>query len=143
MLDEFRLVQRFRVPFADIDMLHHANNVAYIRWAETVRTDYFADVLVEKVGGERGMILAQMSIAYEKQIAYREYVAVGGRVAKIGGKSFRFLSEVWSTDRDERCATIDCTLVAYDYVTKQTILVPEAWRAKIAAFEGTPVEAAS
>jgi acyl-CoA thioesterase FadM len=50
---------------------------------------------------------------------------------------------VWSTDREVRCATIDCTLVAFDYVTNRTILVPDAWRAKIAAFEGTPAETAS
>ena len=135
MLEEFRLVHRFRLTFADVDMLRHANNVAYARWAETLRTDYFADVLGEVVGGERGMILGKTEIVYEKPIAYREHVAIGGRVGKIGTKSFEFLHEVWSEDRNVRCATISCTLVAFDYQTNATIVVPDVWRAKIAAFE--------
>jgi acyl-CoA thioester hydrolase len=135
MLSDFRLVHRFRVTFADVDMLRHANNVAYARWAETLRTEYFADVLGERVGGARGMILARTEIVYEKPIAYRERIAVGGRVGKIGTKSFEFLNEVWSEDRDERCATISCTLVAFDYEADRTIVVPDVWRVKIASFE--------
>jgi acyl-CoA thioester hydrolase len=137
MLEEYRQVHRFRVAFGDVDMLGHVNNVAYVRWAETLRTEYFGDVLGERVGGARGMILARTNVVYEKPIAYRENVAMGGRVAKIGGKSFEFEHEVWSEDRDERCATIVCTLVAFDYEANRTIVVPDAWREKIAAFERT------
>jgi acyl-CoA thioester hydrolase len=135
MLEDFGLVHRFRVTFADVDMLRHANNVAYLRWAETQRTEYFGDVLGETIGGSRGMILARTEIVYERPIAYRERVAMGGRVAKIGGKSFAFAHEVWSEDRNVRCATIGCTLVAFDYVTDATIRVPDDWREKIAAYE--------
>ena len=102
MLEDFRLVHRFRVPFADVDMMRHVNNVAYATWAETLRTEYFGDVLEERIGGSRGIILAKTEIVYEKPIAYRENVAVGGRVGTIGGKSFAFASEVWSVDRNER-----------------------------------------
>jgi acyl-CoA thioester hydrolase len=143
MLDDFRLVHRFRVTFADVDMLQHANNVAYVRWAETLRTDYFADILGERVGGTRGMILARTEIVYEKPIAYREHVAIGGRVGRIGTKSFDFLHEVWSEDRGVRCATILCALVAFDYEANATIAVPDAWREKIAAFEALPAPAAT
>ncbi len=135
MLETFRLVHRFRLVFADVDMLRHANNLAYARWAETLRTDYFADVLGETIGGERGIILARLEIVYEKPVAYREKVAIGGRVGRIGTKSFEFLSEVWSDDRGERCAKIACTLVAFDYVGNRTIPVPDEWRSKIDAFE--------
>jgi len=135
MLEAFRLVHRFRLVFADVDMLRHANNLAYARWAETLRTDYFADVLGETIGGERGIILARLEIVYEKPIAYRENVAIGGRVGRIGTKSFEFPSEVWSADRGERCAKIACTLVAFDYVGNRTIPVPDDWRSKIDAFE--------
>jgi acyl-CoA thioester hydrolase len=135
MLETFRLVHRFRLTFGDVDMMRHANNLAYARWAETLRTDYFADVLGETIGGERGIILARLEIVYEKPIAYRENVAIGGRVGRIGTKSFEFLNEVWSDDRSERCAKIACTLVAFDYIGNRTIPVPDDWRLKIDAFE--------
>ena len=89
MLEGFRLIHRFRVPFCDVDMMRHVNNVAYARWAETLRTEYFGDVLQERIGGATGIILARTEIVYERPIAYRENVAMGGRVGKIGGEVVR------------------------------------------------------
>ena len=141
MLELFRKVERFRVAFADVDMLRHVNNVAYMRWAEGMRSEYFSEIIGEQIGGRRGMILAQATIAYEKPLSYREQVAVGCRIGRVGTKSFAFLHEIWSVDRDLRAARIETTLVAFDYATGNTITVPEEWRARIAAFEATPVEA--
>ncbi len=137
MLEEYRLIHRFRVAFADVDMLQHVNNVAYMRWAEHIRTEYFTDVLGEHIGGTRGMILAKAAIVYENTIAYRESVAVGCRIGRIGTKSFDFAHEVWSDERELRCATISTTLVAINYETNTTIAVPADWRARIAAYERT------
>ena len=141
MLELFRKIERFRVAFSDVDMLGHVNNLAYMRWAESMRSEYFAEILGEQIGGRRGMILAQSSIAYEKPLVYRENVAVGARIGRVGTKSFAFLHEVWSIDRDIRCANIETTLVAIDYASGKTITVPDEWRSRIAAFEAPPVEA--
>ncbi|GAC1521618.1 MAG: hypothetical protein NVS2B3_17790 [Vulcanimicrobiaceae bacterium] len=56
---------------------------------------------------------------------------------RIGTKSFDFHHEIWSDDRALRCAIIVSTLVAMDYSTKATIVVPDDWRARIAAYERT------
>ncbi len=138
MLEAYRLVRRFRVPFTDVDMLQHANNIAYLRWAEAIRTDYFADVLDLRVGSGQGVILARLSAVYEIPLAYREVVAVGCRIDRIGTKSFDITHEVWSEERKVRCAKITSTLVAMDYATNATIPVPDDWRARIAAYEGNP-----
>ncbi len=135
MLEAYRLRNLFRVPFSDIDMLGHANNTAYLRWAEAIRTEYLADVVGEFIGGERGMILAKITVTYESPIGYREPIAIGARVGRIGTKSFDFDHEIWSDERGVRCATIASTLVAMDYTTNTTIAVSEDWRARIAAYE--------
>jgi acyl-CoA thioester hydrolase len=137
MLEGYRKIHRFRVPFADVDMLGHANNVAYLRWAEHVRTEYFAEVIGGEIGGKNGMILAKMEIVYERPIAYREAVAVGARISRIGTKSFDFAHEVWSEDAGALCAALTSTLVAIDYTTNATIVVPDAWRAIVADYERT------
>jgi len=135
VLEGYRFASRFRVPLSDVDILRHANNVAYLRWAETLRTDYAAEVLGADVGGEHGMILAKTKVVYEKPILYRERVAIGTRIPRIGGKSFDFEFEVWSDDKDVRCAHIYSVLVAMNYVTNQTIPVPQDWRDRIVEFE--------
>ena len=58
MLEGYPLITRFSVPFADVDMMQHVNNVAYIRWCETLRAEYFARVMGTQINSERGMIQA-------------------------------------------------------------------------------------
>jgi acyl-CoA thioester hydrolase len=138
MLDQFRMIQRFRVPFADCDMLRHVNNATYLRWAEHIRCEYFVEVLEEDLMGERGMILAKLEIVYERPIAYRERVAIGARISRIGTKSFDFTYEIWSEEHESRCAYLASTMVAINYLTEETIAVPAVWRDRVAAFEKLP-----
>ncbi len=135
ILDGFRFVQRFRVPFSDVDMLRHVNNVAYVRWAEQVRSEYFAEVLGSDITSGRGMIMATLEIVYELPVLYREQVAIGCKITRIGTKSFDFAYEIWSEDRALRAARITSAMVAMNYEKAQTIPVPAEWRANIAAFE--------
>jgi acyl-CoA thioester hydrolase len=138
MLERYRKINRFRVEFADVDMLRHVNNTTYLRWAETARSEYFYDVLGEEIGGGSGMILGKMEVVYELPMFYREFVALGARVSRIGTKSFDFEHEIWSEDRAARCARITTTMVAMDYATNQSVVVPPVWRERIAAFEPHP-----
>jgi acyl-CoA thioester hydrolase len=135
MLEAYRIVKRFRVPFGDVDMLRHVNNIAYLRWAEQLRSDYLLDVIGASSAWTTGMILARMNIDYERQIAYRENVAIGCRVSRFGTKSMDFSHEVWSDDSGERCARITATVVAMDYQAQATIVLPDLWRARIVEFE--------
>jgi acyl-CoA thioester hydrolase len=138
MLDGFNLITRFTVPFGDVDMLQHVNNIAYIRWMEIVRTEYFARVLGADINSAEGMIQANISFQYEKQIAYRESVAVGVRVSRIGTKSFDFTYEIWSETHGHRCAHGTTAIVAYDFVKRESIAIPDVWRRTIDAFEQGP-----
>jgi acyl-CoA thioester hydrolase len=141
MNDDFRYVARWRVAFSDLDMLGHVNNVTYVRWAETIRVDYVADVLGDTIDGRRGCILANQSWNYLAPIAPRSEIAVATRVSRIGTKSFEQLYEI----RDETAGTVaargSSTLVAFDYVDNLSIPVPDEWRERIRAFERVaPVE---
>ena len=138
MLEGFPLISRFSVPFADIDMLHHVNNVAYIRWAEMMRAEYFARVMGEAIDGNHGMIQANISFTYEKQLAYREKIAVGCNVSRMGTKSWDFYYEVWSETFSHRAAHGTTTVVAFDFEAQKSIVVPESWRTAIADFESGP-----
>lgn len=135
MLEGFPLISRFSVPFADVDMMRHVNNVAYIRWAEMMRAEYFAQVMRTPINGDHGMIQATINFTYERQLVYREQIAVGIKIPRIGNKSFDFLYEVWSETYSHRAAHGITTMVAFDFQANQTIAVPAAWREAIAAYE--------
>jgi acyl-CoA thioester hydrolase len=138
MLDGFPLITRFTVPFSDCDMLQHVNNVAYIRWCETVRTEYFARVMGSDITSERGMIQANINFTYERQIGYREAIAIGVRVSRIGNKSLDYAYEIWSETKGHRAAFGTTTVVGFDFVSQRTIEIPQEWREAVAAFEAGP-----
>ena len=135
MLKGFRFIQNVRVVIADIDLFRHVNNIAYLRWCEIARSEYFHEVIGEEIDGPRGIIQAKIDFTYERQIRYREDVAVGCRVSRIGTKSLDVTYEVWSQAQGRRCAYGMTPLVAYDYATQSSIVVPDAWHARISAFE--------
>jgi acyl-CoA thioester hydrolase len=134
-LENFRSITRFRVPFCDIDMLQHVNNAAYVVWAETAKCVYFDEVLGESLTGATGHIQARLEVNYERTLKYREHVAIGCRVARIGNKSFDFLCEIWSETANQRAALCHSTMVAFNYETESSIVIPQKWRELIAAHE--------
>lgn len=135
MLQDFPLVSRFSVPFADVDMMRHVNNVAYIRWTETMRSEYFAQVMKVPINGDHGMIQATINFTYERQLLYREQIVIGCKIPRIGTKSFDFYYEIWSETQSHRAASGITTMVAFDFITNQTIAVPQSWREAIAEYE--------
>ncbi|MGA3125380.1 MAG: thioesterase family protein [Candidatus Korobacteraceae bacterium] len=132
---DFRSVLRFRVPFCDVDMLQHVNHASYVIWAETVRSNYFEEVLKEKLTGASGVILARLEFDYEQPLDYREDVVVGCRISRVGRKSFDFAYEIWSETHGKRAARGLSVMVAFDYHAKASIVIPERWCKLIAAYE--------
>lgn len=135
MLEGFRHIHRRRVELCDTDMIGHVNNLAYLRWCETARCDYFADVLGGAIDSHQGLIQARIVFDYERQVEYRDYVSIGCRIGRIGTKSFDFDYVLYNETRGEECGRGTAVVVAYDYDTQTTIAVPEAWRRAVAAFE--------
>ena len=135
MLEDFPLISRFSVPFADVDMMRHVNNVAYIRWLETMRSEYFAQVMKTPINGDHGMIQATINFTYERQLLYREQITIGCKIPRIGTKSFDFYYEIWSETNRHRAAHGVTTMVAFDFTSNRTIAVPQSWRDAIAEYE--------
>jgi len=135
LLEGYRYIDRFQVPFFEIDMLRHTNHIAYIRWAETARCAYFAEVLGEDITGRHGIIAARLEIDYKAPLEWRESVAIGCRIGRFGRKSLDFENEIWSETRGLLAATMTITCVAYDYQTNSSIHVPDAWRKRVADYE--------
>ena len=138
MLEDFRHLTNYRVPFADLDSMQHVNHLAHLRWAETTRTEYFVEVLGERVNGERGFILVNLNFTYERQLDFRDRVVIGTRVSRIGRRSFDFLYEIAREEGEAPAAHGVTTMVAYDYPRHASIVIPPEWREKIARYEIIP-----
>ena len=87
------------------------------------------------MNGTNGMILARLQFEYAQPLDYREEVAVGCRISRLGRKSFDFAYEVWSETRQLLAAHGNSNMVAYDYQAKASVVVPESWREIVTAYE--------
>jgi acyl-CoA thioester hydrolase len=134
-LADFCYVMRCRVAFGDVDMLQHVNNTAYLKWAETARCAYFNEVLQATLTSNNSVILVRLDFVYELPLDYREEVAIGCRVARMGRKSLDMAHEIWSETRGQRAAHGVSYLVAYDYETKTSKPIPERWRQVLGTYE--------
>jgi acyl-CoA thioester hydrolase len=138
MLEGFPLVSRFTIPFSDVDMMQHVNNVAYIRWCEMLRVEHFARAIAEPINGPRGIIQANIMFTYERELRYREEIAIGVRVSRMGTKSYDYSYEMWSLTQGQRSAHGITTVVAFNFIERHSIEIPPEWRTAIDAFEAGP-----
>lgn len=115
--------------------MQHVNNASYVVWAETARCEYFDEVMRQEVMGPTGIILAHLEFDYFSSLDFREEVAVGCRISRIGNKSFDFINEIWSDRRQVMAARGLTTMVAYDYKALQSIAIPERWREIVNGYE--------
>jgi acyl-CoA thioesterase FadM len=81
---------------------------------------------------DESVIIARHDQHYDAPVGYRDRVLVGGRVERLGTKSFDFVTWVWSIDDERIVFRSLAVLVAYDYATNASIAIPPAWRERLA-----------
>ena len=116
------------VPFGDVDMMGHVNNVRYLGYLENVRFEHLQSMAGDMESQEKGLILAHAEIDYKSPAFYREELSVGIRVASVGKSSWVYEYEVISV-RDNRLVAIGKTVqVAYNYKANKSVPIPEFFR---------------
>lgn len=73
--------------YSDQDPMGHVNNVAITALLESGRMGFLWHLFRDAPLPTRGMVLARLSVDYLNEILLPEPVEVGGRLARIGGRS--------------------------------------------------------
>ena len=160
-LEDYRQMQRSdfkhffqeKTRWGDADMLGHINNVLYARYYESARLSYLREALaIDFINPDKtGIILADMKIAYLKQLHHPASMSIGARISRIGNSSLQLDAAVFidadKVDSDEVDAdgheqqvisTSRATLVWFDYANNKALKIPESQRQMIAEFEIIP-----
>jgi acyl-CoA thioester hydrolase len=130
----FRFVWRIEVRFRDLDALGHVNHVVYLSYVEQVRTEYFRDVLLLQVPADLTWVIARVWCDYLQPLGFGDQVEVGWRISRLGGASADYEFEL--ACRGTIVARGGGALVNSDARAARSAPTPEAWRARIAAYEG-------
>lgn len=128
-----------QIRFKDIDPLGHVNNANHLSYIEMARVNYFEEVVGSNINwASTGIILARVAVDYRMAIMLHDKVFVYTGCVKIGTKSFTLRSLIIKEQQGEEIllAETEAVLVCYDYTRKQTIPMPEQWKAAFEKYDG-------
>ena len=137
-LDNFCHSTEIQVRWGDMDALAHVNNATYLTYLEQARIRYirrfgFWDGAADAIG----LIVARVVIDYKAPLVADDQVVVYTRVSRLGTKSFETEQAITRQTNDvvEIAAVGEVTLVVFDYSRKQSVPIPDDWRAQLIAYE--------
>lgn len=84
----------FRVPSEDIDAQGHVNNVAYVRWIQTVAVAHWLSVTTEAVREKYTWMLTRHQIDYKRQTFAGEEVTATTWVGEPTRVSWERFTEI-------------------------------------------------
>jgi len=133
-----RYYKSIEVRFSDLDSFGHVNNARYLTYMEQARIGYFHHLGLwwPRQRPAVGLILADAQVTFQRPILLEHKVKIGVHISRLGNKSFPMHYRLVDAETGDVFATGTTVQVCYDYQNQRTIPIPEAWRHKIAAFEG-------
>jgi acyl-CoA thioester hydrolase len=136
-MEEFRFYLPIQVRYGDLDPQRHVNNSRFFTYMEQGRISYFQHLgLWDGVDFDRmGAILLEAKIIFHEPITYGQSIRVGVRTEKLGNKSLEVITIIEDTASGKEVARGHSILVAYDYKSGQSMVIPDEWRRVVQEFE--------
>lgn len=137
LLKAFPVVTEIKVRWGEMDSAQHVNNVAYLRWAETARFDYFEALKFPVAPDENGfgIILGWQDCKYILPVIYPDDVFIGTRLKNFEQDRFYIESHFFSKKYNRLAAISLQRIVCYDYNKKCKVNVPDHIKKQINDFE--------
>ena len=140
--DDFRLVHRLRVRWAEVDMQKIVFNAHYLAYFDLAISDYWRALVLPyedamaRLSGE--LYLKKVAFQYHESACLDDQLEVGLKCGRIGTSSMRFAGGIFRGER--LLADGELIYVFADPATQRPTRVPQALRQLAERFEaGEPV----
>lgn len=129
----FRFLLQSR--WADMDALHHVNNVRYLEYAQEARIAFFVRAVGLDPDTRSPVVVVRQEIDYVRPLVHRDtQVAVDVTVTHLGNRSFTLAQTVRDPGPDgPTYARVLTVLVGFDPATESSRPLEEAERAGLTA----------
>jgi len=127
-LKEYNVHTTIEVQWGDMDAFRHVNNVAYVKWGETARIDYFKALKLFSSIPEKmnyAPILGYQSVKYIAPLIYPDTVIIGTKTEGIQRDRVILKSYFFSTSQQRLVAIKTHEVVLFDYKTQRKIPIPK------------------
>ena len=125
-----------RVRFGEIDALGHVNNVAYLRWFETLRVNYLQDYGVHDYTSDAPrprIVVKQVSAEYHVELGMTDYIATA-RTVEMRRTSF---TQHYGLFADGALKTTGAAVVVFLGEDGGKMALPDALREQLIERDGT------
>ena len=133
LLTDFPVIIEQKVPWGDLDMHGHVNNVWFFRYIENARVAYYEKIQKYEYETQTGtsFVLAATECRFKHPVTYPATIAVGARVSEI--RSDRMIMTYRLVNLAEDCISAEATatLVSFDYRKKKKASFPPELRRRI------------
>lgn len=117
------------IRFADLDLLGHVNNIAFMVYAESCRAAFMDKTRFWIPGAPRQNVIVRIELDYRRELHYPGEVKVGLRVLRIGNSSFTLGQGLFS---GEHCvATAQAVIARMDATTRKATPLNDEERASL------------
>ncbi len=134
---DYKVITQQKVSWGDMDAFGHVNNTVYLKYFESARIEYFAQI--PAIGGfvsaEAIPVLANISCSYKKPVVYPDVLQMNVMVSKMGSASLEMTCDMVSPTLG-LAAQASCTIVMIDPKKGRSVRIPEHWRTAIEEVEG-------
>ncbi len=129
-LAQFPYQMAINVRWGEMDSAQHVNNVAYLRYAETVRIAFMDQMDENSWSGTDGdgIILAWQDCKYIFPVTYPDTLLIGAKVSEIREDRFFIQLHMFSQKHQRLAAITNHSHVPYSYQSLKKIPLPESWR---------------
>jgi acyl-CoA thioester hydrolase len=92
----WRFAMRRICEWADMDALHHVNNVRYVEWCQEARIRHYKAVTGAWPGAEQlDFVVKHLEFTFEESLVMGDRVLVTARTSNVGNTSFAQDYAIW------------------------------------------------
>ena len=136
-MTNFPVKLALRIDWSEMDLFGHVNNVAYFKYIQAARVNYWEISGLAAVFGttKTGPILLSTSCQFIKPLFYPGNITMESRIEFIKNTSFGIHHRILNGD-GEVCAEARDVIVTFDFNKNEKVPVPESFRNAVEEIEG-------
>ena len=136
-MDNFPLKLPLRIDWSEMDLFGHVNNVAYFKYLQAARVNYWEVSGLAAMFGETkiGPILLSTSCQFMKPLVYPGNIVVESRIEFIKNTSFGIHHRILN-GQNELAAEAHDVIVTFDFNKNEKVPVADDFRNAVEKIEG-------
>jgi acyl-CoA thioester hydrolase len=134
-MKSFKNTTELQIRFNDIDLAGHVNNAVFQYYYDLGKLRFFNNIFKNTIDWQKkGFVLLKIEIEYLKPIYLDDNIEVLTKISEVKNKSIvieQIVNEKGKTDMDLIKSRAISVMVAYDFIKRESMVIPESWKQMI------------